>query len=117
MLEGVVESVEEGWFQAEIAESAYRFERKVNEGRRVIVGVNRYTEGDDEVPHTLAIGAEVEQRQLERLAAVKQARHGDAVRSALRRLAEDAADPHCNLFPALMERPLLTSPWVRWWGC
>src|SRR5206468_1046119 len=47
MLAGVYEGIEQDWFQGEIADAAYQFERKVNTGRRVIVGVNRFTESDD----------------------------------------------------------------------
>ncbi len=103
MLDGVVDAIEEGWFQAEIAEAAYRFERKVNDGSRVIVGVNRYTEGDDDPPNILAIDPVVEQRQLQRLAEVKQRRNDDAVRAALERLRREAEDPTVNLMPALVE--------------
>ena len=47
MLDGVVEAIEEGWFQGEIADAAYEFQRKLNDGRWVLVGVNGYVEGDD----------------------------------------------------------------------
>ena len=47
ILEGVYEGIENGYFQGEIAEAAYQLERKINSGRRVVVGVNRFTETDD----------------------------------------------------------------------
>ena len=40
--------IEDGWFQGEIADAAYELERKVNDGRRIVVGVNRFTEGNDD---------------------------------------------------------------------
>jgi len=40
MLEGAIQLIESGWYQGEIADSAFAFERKVNDGRRVVVGVN-----------------------------------------------------------------------------
>jgi methylmalonyl-CoA mutase N-terminal domain/subunit len=46
ILEGVYAGIENGYFVGEIADAAYRFEREVNDDRRVIVGVNRFTEGD-----------------------------------------------------------------------
>ncbi len=69
MLEGVLAGIESNWFQGEIAEAAYRFQRKVSDGRMVIVGVNGFTEGNDEdaLP-TLHIGPEVEESQRKRLA-------------------------------------------------
>ena len=48
MLEGAIRGVEEGWFQGEIADSAYELERKLNRGTHVVVGVNGYFEGNDE---------------------------------------------------------------------
>src|SRR5579862_5507769 len=64
IVEGVLRAIEENWFQAEIAESAYQFQRKVTSGRRVVVGVNAFTEGNDEPPPpTLQIGAEVDEAQ------------------------------------------------------
>ena len=47
MLEGVYAGIENGYFQGEIADAAYRFERQVNAGQRIVVGVNAFTEGDD----------------------------------------------------------------------
>src|SRR5690349_4141340 len=72
ILEGVLREIESGWFQREIAESAYVLERKVNDGRHIVVGVNAFLEGNDEPPpETLHIGPEAEEQQLKRLAAVK----------------------------------------------
>jgi len=102
-LDGTVDLIEDHWFMREIGEAAYQFERKVNSGRRVIVGVNRFTEGDDEVPPILSIGAEVEELQLKRLASVKQARDDDAVRRELARLQAEAAQPDVNLMPAIID--------------
>ena len=48
ILEGVYEGIESGYFMGEIADAAYRFEREVNAGRRVIVGVNAFTDGDED---------------------------------------------------------------------
>jgi methylmalonyl-CoA mutase, N-terminal domain len=103
MLDGTVNLIEDHWFMSEIGEAAYRFERKVNAGRRIIVGVNRFTEGDDDVPPLLSIGADVEELQLKRLAAVKQARDDDAVRAALSRLVTDAQAPDANTMPAIID--------------
>jgi methylmalonyl-CoA mutase, N-terminal domain len=104
MLEGVLRAVENGWFQREIADSAYELERKLNDGRHLLVGVNTATEGNDEPPpEILHIGPEVEEAQLKRLAQVKADRDGEAVEVALTRVRADAADPDVNLMPALLE--------------
>jgi methylmalonyl-CoA mutase N-terminal domain/subunit len=103
MLDGVLAGIESGWFQGEIADSAYSLERREAAGRRVVVGVNRFTEGDDETPPILSIGAESEKLQLKRLAQVQQARDGDEVRTALAELTEVARTTDANLMPAMVE--------------
>ncbi|MGQ0802670.1 MAG: acyl-CoA mutase large subunit family protein [Actinomycetota bacterium] len=103
MREGVLRAIEEGWFQREIADSAYELERKLNDRRHLLVGVNIATEGNDEPPpDTLHIGPEVEEAQLKRLAKVKADRDRDRVDDALDRVRADAADPGVNLMPALL---------------
>ncbi|HSS12038.1 MAG TPA: methylmalonyl-CoA mutase family protein, partial [Acidimicrobiales bacterium] len=104
LLEGVFAAIDANWFQNEIADAAYRFQRKLTDGRRVVVGVNRFTEGDDgdEVP-ILSIGPEVEEAQLKRLAEVKAHRSGDAVVASLASLRRLAADPTANLMPPIID--------------
>jgi len=104
ILEGVHAALDEGWFQGEIADAAYELERKVNDGRRIVVGVNRFTEGNEEDQiELLRITAEQEQTQIKRLQKVKADRDSDAVLAALSRLGREAADPEVNLMPALIE--------------
>jgi methylmalonyl-CoA mutase N-terminal domain/subunit len=103
LLEGVFRAIESGWFQGEIAESAYQLERKLNDGRHLVVGVNVATQGGDDQPDILRIGPEVEETQLKRLARVKGDRDGAAVDAALARVRADAAEPDVNLMPGLIE--------------
>ena len=104
ILEGTYEGIESGYYMGEIADSAYRFEREVNAGRRVIVGVNAFTDGnEDKADDTLRIDAAVEEYQLQRLANVRSERDDAAVQAALAALAADAADPSRNLMPPLIE--------------
>jgi methylmalonyl-CoA mutase N-terminal domain/subunit len=103
ILEGVLRAVEDGWFSAEIADSAYQFQRKVEAGEWVLVGVNRFTEGSDGEPPILAIDPAVERVQLERLAAVKRDRDDDRVACALDVVRTQAADPTINLMPAFLD--------------
>jgi methylmalonyl-CoA mutase N-terminal domain/subunit len=103
LLEGTFACIDDGWFIAEIAEAAYRFQSKVAKGEWIQVGVNGYTEGDDTTPATLSIDPAVETQQLASLAAMKQARDDEAVRVALARLTTEAADPTINLMPALID--------------
>jgi methylmalonyl-CoA mutase N-terminal domain/subunit len=104
MLDGVYAGIENGYFQGAIADAAYDFERKVNRGRRIVVGVNRFTEGnDDNSLEILQITAEQEQQQIKRLQAVRADRDSDAVAAMLERVRTEAADPEHNLMPVLID--------------
>jgi methylmalonyl-CoA mutase N-terminal domain/subunit len=103
ILEGVYAGIENGYFQGEIAEAAYTLEKKVNTGRRIVVGVNKFTESDDEVPTILSIGAEVEERQLKRLRHVKSGRDQQAVDATLRAVTTAAHDPATNLMHPILD--------------
>ena len=103
MLDGVVEGIELGWFQAEIANAAYEFQRKLDRGEWTFVGVSDFTDTDEGEPPLLYIDPAVETRQLARLEHVKAERDDDAVSKALARVSREAADPGVNLFPGLLE--------------
>jgi methylmalonyl-CoA mutase, N-terminal domain len=104
ILEGVYAGIDNGYFQGEIADASYGFERKLNSGQRVMVGVNRFLEGNDEPqPPILQIGADVEERQRKRLEIAKHDRNGAAVADALTALKAAAADSTQNLMPVLIE--------------
>jgi methylmalonyl-CoA mutase N-terminal domain/subunit len=103
ILEGCYEGIENGYFVGEIADAAYRFEREVNAGRRIIVGVNDFTDGDDDNRELLRIDPTVEEIQLKRLGEVKQSRNSDSVASALADLKAAAKSPDTNLMPATIE--------------
>jgi methylmalonyl-CoA mutase, N-terminal domain len=104
ILEGVHAALDDGWFQGEIADAAYELERKVNDGRRIVVGVNRFTDGnEDDAIEILKITAEQEALQIKRLQAVKADRDDTAVADALARLGAEAADPEVNLMPTLID--------------
>ncbi len=102
ILEGVYAGIESGYFVGEIADSAYRFEREVNNGNRIIVGVNDFTDGDDGEQHILRIGPEAEEYQRKRLADIKLERDDDAVAAALDAVTAAAADPTVNVMPPII---------------
>jgi methylmalonyl-CoA mutase, N-terminal domain len=104
MLEGAIRGIEENWFQGCIADSAYDLERKLNDGSRITVGVNAFTEGNEEeqIP-LLRITNEDEKRQRKRLDTVRAGRDGERVAAVLDRLRSEAADPEVNLMPTLIE--------------
>jgi methylmalonyl-CoA mutase, N-terminal domain len=104
MLDGCIAGIEENWFQGRIADSAYELERRFNAGERVIVGVNAFTEGNEETAiDILRITNEDEARQRKRLDGVRERRDQAAVDAALARLRAEAADTDVNLMPALID--------------
>ena len=104
MLEGAIKGIEENWFQGKIADSAYDLERQLNAGRRITVGVNAHTEGNEEAQiDLLRITTEDESRQRKRLDQVRRDRDQHAVDSALARIRTEAADSSVNLMPALID--------------
>ncbi len=104
MLEGCIRGIDDNWFQGRIADSAYELERAFNEGRRTIVGVSGYTEGNDDTPlEILQITNEDEARQLKRLDTVRHDRDQATVDAALVQVRDVAADPEANLMPTLID--------------
>jgi methylmalonyl-CoA mutase N-terminal domain/subunit len=101
-LGGMVEAVKRGFPQREIADAAFELQMDIDAGRRVVVGVNRYGEGDEAEPQILRIDPESERRQIEAVKAVKARR--DPLLAATR-LAEieQAAREGLNLMPALVD--------------
>ncbi len=99
---GIVAAVESGYPQKEIAESAYQYQREVERGERIIVGVNAFTEGNEEDNiELLHIDDEVARRQVERLKALKARRDGAAVARRLEEIRRACRDGS-NLFPPVL---------------
>ncbi len=103
-LGGVIPAIKENFFQREIAEASFRFQREVEAGERVIVGVNRYEDaGDEEEIDLLHIDPALEQKQIERVTALRARRESGTAEEALARLKRDAARDDVNLMPAIIE--------------
>src|SRR5262249_37635724 len=101
-LGGIVRAVEEGYPQREIANSAYQFQRSVDTGERVIVGVNRHvTDREDGIP-TLRIDLGPEKAQIERVRAVRARRDAARARATLDAVRR-ACEGDDNLFPHVLE--------------
>jgi methylmalonyl-CoA mutase N-terminal domain/subunit len=104
ILEGVYAGIDSGYFMGEIADAAYRFEREVNADQRIIVGVNAFTDGDeDTVPNLLRVDHATEEYQRKRLDGVKKERSQEAVDTALGQITADAGDPTVNLMPSMID--------------
>jgi methylmalonyl-CoA mutase N-terminal domain/subunit len=98
---GSVRAVEQGYIQREIEEAAYRYQRELEDGLRVVVGVNRFQAADTKQPPILKMDPEVGRRQAAKVAALRRLRNADAVRAALERL-EAAARSSDNLMPRIL---------------
>jgi methylmalonyl-CoA mutase, N-terminal domain len=102
-LGGVVAAIKENFFQAEIADAAFRYQQEVESEERVIVGVNRYqTEGQPEV-EIHRVDPVLETEQIARVRELRGRRDAPAVEAALARLKEDAAHEDRNLMGPIMD--------------
>ncbi|MBK7579370.1 MAG: methylmalonyl-CoA mutase family protein [Myxococcales bacterium] len=99
---GMVRAVEKGYPQREIARSAYDFERKLNDGERVMVGVNDFRQEEPDRIPTLKIDEAVQKKQIEALARVKAGRSRTEVERTLASVRE-AAKGAGNLMPPIIE--------------
>lgn len=103
---GVVEGIHKGYFRRAIAEASYRFGQEMESGDRIIVGVNAFTDGNDEKQvHILEIPHTVETQQCERLAQFKKKRDNGGVKKALDEI-RTAARKDQNVMPALIDGAL-----------
>jgi methylmalonyl-CoA mutase N-terminal domain/subunit len=101
-LGGVVAAIKENFFQRELAESSFTYQREVESEQRVVVGVNRYKlEGEPEL-ELLHIDPALERQQIDRVQALRAKRDTPAAEAALARLKEDAAHEDRNLMPQIV---------------
>jgi len=100
-LGGTLAAIEKGWIQAEIQNAAYEFQQEVERGEKIVVGVNRFQQEDDDHLTALTIDSNVERQQVERLREVRASRDGTAVEARLGTLEETARGGD-NLMPKIM---------------
>jgi methylmalonyl-CoA mutase N-terminal domain/subunit len=101
-LGGVIPAIEKGFFQREIANAAYQYQREIEEKQRIIVGVNEHcTDEKIKVP-LLQIGGDVANRQIARLHKTKRERDNEAVRKTLAEVRK-AAEGTNNLMPPILK--------------
>ncbi|MBS1871555.1 MAG: methylmalonyl-CoA mutase, partial [Actinobacteria bacterium] len=102
-LGGMVQAVKENYPQREIADAAFELQGEIDSGRRIVVGVNAFTEGDDEQTPILKIDPALERKQIDRVQAVRARRDTQAVERCLVALKEAAAKPNANLMEPLLD--------------
>ncbi|MBW2524440.1 MAG: methylmalonyl-CoA mutase family protein [Deltaproteobacteria bacterium] len=101
-LGGMVRAVEQGYPQREIAKSAYDFQRAIESGERVMVGINRFQMSDESAIPVLRIDESVQKEQAARLTKLRHERDGTAVETALGAVRRAATEGH-NLMPPIIE--------------
>lgn len=100
---GVVACIENGFFQREIADSAYKYQQELDRKEKIVVGVNDFVEQDEKIDiPILLISKEVEERQVKRLKELKASRNQEDVKNALKELRK-AAEDGTNLMPRTLE--------------
>jgi methylmalonyl-CoA mutase N-terminal domain/subunit len=102
MTSGILRGIEDGWFSAEIAEAAFRYQQALEKGEKKIVGVNCHTSTVEQPLEILRVSHEVEREQRRVLADRKASRDADAVDAALRRMVAVARTQE-NMLPAMLD--------------
>ncbi len=100
-LGGVIPAIEKGFFQREIAESAYRYQKQIDDSQRVIVGVNRYQLDEEPSIPILKMDEKGEERQIRRLQKLRNERDDAQVKKHLQQL-RTAAQGDDNLMPFIL---------------
>jgi methylmalonyl-CoA mutase N-terminal domain/subunit len=99
---GAVAAIEQGYQQREIQDSSYRYQKEIENGKRTVVGVNKFVSPYPKIVGLLRVKPEVERRQRERTVQVRKDRDNSNVNRALKRL-EDVARSKDNTMPAFLE--------------
>jgi methylmalonyl-CoA mutase N-terminal domain/subunit len=100
-LGGAVKAIEQKYYQTQITESAYRYQRAIEEKEKTIVGVNAFVTGGEPSPDLLRIDAKIGVEQKERLAAVRKRRDNGEVQRSLGAIREQAGTTR-NLMPGIL---------------
>ncbi|MBI3678938.1 MAG: methylmalonyl-CoA mutase [Acidobacteria bacterium] len=99
---GMITAIEQNFPQREIAEASYRYQKEVEQGERVIVGVNRFSSDEEEQIELLEIDQSAAHRQQEKLAALRRRRSQTRMQEALDRLKK-AAEGSQNTLPCILD--------------
>jgi len=100
--DGVVQGIQDGYFQREIQDAAYEYQQRVESEEEVMVGVNKYTVEEDTEPEILTVDEDVQERQRDKLATVKAERDDAAVETALGELQQVITDGG-NVMPVIID--------------
>ena len=99
---GSVAAIESGWVQNQIAEASWEYQRKVNDGSEVVVGVNSFTDAGEQPQAIFSVDRRLVEHQLKRLQHHRKERDQDAVDASLAALREACNGPG-NLMPPVLD--------------
>jgi len=100
---GMVKAIEKGFVQKQIQDSAYKYQKEVESGERVIVGVNKFQTKEVQPDDILEVNPKLREVQSEKIAEVKKNRNNELVNEKLKALEKGAADPKVNLMPLILD--------------
>ncbi|WP_058995285.1 methylmalonyl-CoA mutase family protein [Haloarcula sp. CBA1127] len=100
--DGVIQGIQDGYFQREIQDAAYEYQQRVESEEEVMVGVNKYTVEEDTEPEILTVDEDVQERQRDKLATVKAERDDAAVEATLDELQQVITDGE-NVMPVIID--------------
>jgi methylmalonyl-CoA mutase N-terminal domain/subunit len=102
-LGGMVQAIKDNFPQREIADASFRYQEEVEASRRIVVGVNKYVQEDEQEIAILKIDPALEDEQIARVQALRARRDASAVERELARLKEAAARDDVNLMPLIVD--------------
>ncbi|ALM73986.1 acyl-CoA mutase large subunit family protein [Thermococcus barophilus] len=100
---GMMRAIERGYIQKEIADSAYKYQKEVEEGKRIIVGVNKFVVDEPIEVEILKVDPSIRDKQIERLRKLRSERDNKKVEEALDKLRNAAEKEDVNLMPYIIE--------------
>ena len=100
---GMVKAIEKGYIQKEIQDAAYQYQKDVEKGERIVVGVNKFTMKEETPKDLLKVDPTLRDIQVRKLAQTKSERDNEAVKRTLKALEEAAVKPDVNLMPLIID--------------
>jgi len=99
---GIIAAIERGYPQKEIADASYKYQHQIEDGSKIIVGVNKHKRDDGRKPELLRVSDEVGIKQIQRLTRIKAERDAGRLEASLAALRK-AAETEDNLIPLMLE--------------
>ncbi len=100
---GMVKAIEKGFVQKQIQDSAYKYQREIESGERVVVGVNKFVTKENAPDDVLEVNPELREIQSKKIADIKSIRNNALVEEKLIAIEKGAADTNVNLMPLILD--------------